>query len=146
MKIVIAGAGEMGSHLAKMLSGNGHDITIIDSDQKLLSDVGSLADVITVEGDSTTFAVLRKASVRKCDLFIAVNHEENEMCIRDRGGVFRLYVDRAMMLPYVKLLKDVLGGLGLDPSQMMGLDPAVILDDLFNATTELQIAVYLKKM
>lgn len=61
------------------------------------------------------------------------------------GGVFRLYVDRAMMLPYVKLLKDVLGGLGLDPSQMMGLDPAVILDDLFNATTELQIAVYLKK-
>ena len=56
MKIVIAGAGEMGSHLARMLSGNGHDITIIDSDQKLLSEVGSLADVITVEGDSTTFA------------------------------------------------------------------------------------------
>ncbi|WP_418665751.1 Trk system potassium transporter TrkA [Alistipes sp.] len=78
MKIVIAGAGEMGSHLARMLSGNGHDITIIDSDQKLLSEVGSLADVITVEGDSTTFAVLREASVRKCDLFIAVNHEEND--------------------------------------------------------------------
>ena len=63
-----------------------------------------------------------------------------------QAQVYRLYVDRAMMLPYVKLLKDVLGGLGLDPSQMMGLDPAVILDDLFNATTELQIAVYLKKM
>jgi len=78
MKIVIAGAGEMGSHLARMLSGNGHDITIIDSDQKLLSEVGSLADVITVEGDSTTFAILRKASVRRCDLFIAVNHEEND--------------------------------------------------------------------
>ncbi|MBP3482862.1 MAG: Trk system potassium transporter TrkA [Alistipes sp.] len=78
MKIVIAGVGEMGSHLAKMLSGNGHDITVIDSDQKLLSDVSSLADVITVEGDATTFAVLRKASVRKCDLFIAVNHIEND--------------------------------------------------------------------
>ena len=78
MKIVIAGAGEMGSHLAKMLSGDGHDITVIDSDQKLLADVASLADVITVEGDSTTFAVLRKASVRRCDLFIAVNHIEND--------------------------------------------------------------------
>ena len=78
MKIVIAGAGEMGSHLAKMLSGNGHDITVIDSDQKLLADVASLADVITVEGDSTTFAMLRKASVRRCDLFIAVNHIEND--------------------------------------------------------------------
>lgn len=53
MKIVIAGAGEMGSHLARMLSGNGHDITIIDADQKLLAEVGSLADVLTVEGDST---------------------------------------------------------------------------------------------
>ena len=50
MKIVIAGAGEMGSHLAKMLSGNGHDITVIDSDPKLLADVASLADVLTVEG------------------------------------------------------------------------------------------------
>lgn len=78
MKIVIAGAGEMGSHLARMLSGNGHDITIIDADQKLLADVEALADLVTIEGDSTTFAVLRKASVRKCDLFIAVNHEEND--------------------------------------------------------------------
>ncbi|MGN0092122.1 MAG: NAD-binding protein, partial [Alistipes sp.] len=78
MKIVIAGVGEMGSHLAQMLSGNGHDITVIDTDPKLLAEVSSLADVITIEGDSTTFAVLRKASVRKCDLFIAVNHTEND--------------------------------------------------------------------
>ena len=78
MKIVIAGAGEMGSHLAKMLSGNGHDITVIDSDQKRLAEVTSLADIITVEGDPTTFAVLRRAAVRRCDLFIAVNHEEND--------------------------------------------------------------------
>ena len=78
MRIVIAGVGEMGNHLAKMLSGNGHDITVIDSDPKLLAEVSSLADVITVEGDLTTFAVLRKAAVRKCDLFIAVNHIEND--------------------------------------------------------------------
>lgn len=55
MKIVIAGAGEMGSHLARMLSGNGHEITIVDPDGKLLADVGSLADVVSIEGDSTTF-------------------------------------------------------------------------------------------
>ncbi|MBO5686503.1 MAG: NAD-binding protein, partial [Alistipes sp.] len=77
MKIVIAGAGEMGSHLAKMLSGNSHDITVIDSDQKALDEVSALADVIAVEGDSTTVGVLRRASVRRADLFIAVNHEEN---------------------------------------------------------------------
>ncbi len=77
MKIVISGIGEMGSHLARMLSGNGHDITVIDSDSKALNELSNLADLITVEGDTTTFAVLRRAGVRRCDLFIAVNHDEN---------------------------------------------------------------------
>ena len=67
----------MGSHLARMLSGNGHDITVIDSDSKALNELGNLADLITVEGDTTTFAVLRKAGVRRCYLFIALNHDEN---------------------------------------------------------------------
>ena len=78
MKIVISGIGEMGSHLARMLSGNGHDITVIDQDAKALGELGSMADLITIEGDTTTFGVLRKAGVRRCDLFIAVNHEETQ--------------------------------------------------------------------
>ena len=68
----------MGSHLARMLSGNGHDITVIDSDTKALNELSNLADLITVEGDTTAFAVLRRAGVRRCDLFIAVNHNENQ--------------------------------------------------------------------
>ena len=78
MKIVISGIGEMGSHLAQMLSGNGHDITVIDSDTKALNELSALADLITVEGDTTAFAILRRAGVRRCDLFIAVNHDENQ--------------------------------------------------------------------
>ena len=78
MKIVVSGVGEMGSHLARMLSGNGHEITVIESDAKRLSNVSNIADLITVEGDTTAFAVLRRAGVRRCDLFIAVNHDENQ--------------------------------------------------------------------
>lgn len=78
MKIVIAGAGDMGTHLAKMLSGNGHDITVADVDPKALGEVGNLIDVVTVEGDTTQFSVLRKAGVRKCDLFIAVRSVQND--------------------------------------------------------------------
>ena len=78
MKIVIAGAGDMGTHLAKMLSGNGHDITVADVDPKALGELGNLADVETTEGDTTQFSVLRKAGVRKCDLFIAVRSVEND--------------------------------------------------------------------
>ena len=77
MKIIISGVGEVGSHLAKMLSNEYHDTTVIDDDPKRLEEVSSVADVITVEGDCTTFAVLKKAGVRKADLFIAVRPEES---------------------------------------------------------------------
>ena len=77
MRIVIAGAGEVGNHLAKMLGESAHDITVIDSDPKLLEDVTGVADVVTIEGDCTTFATLKRAAVRKADLFIAVNREES---------------------------------------------------------------------
>ena len=78
MKIVIAGAGDMGTHLAKMLSGNGHDLTVVDVESKALAEMGNLVDVVTVEGDTTQFSVLRKSGVRKCDLFIAVRSVEND--------------------------------------------------------------------
>ena len=81
MKIIIAGAGDVGCHLARMLSGDNHEITVIESDRKLLGDVAAVADLLTVEGDCTSFATLRKAIVRKADLFIAVNHEEEHNII-----------------------------------------------------------------
>ncbi len=81
MKIIIAGAGDVGSHLARMLSGDNHEITVIESDRKLLENVSAVADILTVEGDCTSFATLRKAAVRKADLFIAVNHEEESNII-----------------------------------------------------------------
>ncbi|MFI3298644.1 MAG: Trk system potassium transporter TrkA [Rikenellaceae bacterium] len=77
MRIVIAGAGEVGSHLAKMLSVESHSITVVDQSDKRLASVTAVADVITVEGDLTSVEVLQKAEVDKCDLFVAVSPEEN---------------------------------------------------------------------
>ncbi len=80
MKIVIVGAGEVGSHLARMLSGSstgGHDITVVDADARQLDAVADVSDVITIEGDPATFATLKRAGVRKADLLIAVHQQEN---------------------------------------------------------------------
>ncbi|MDR2890662.1 MAG: Trk system potassium transporter TrkA [Alistipes sp.] len=77
MKIVIVGAGEVGSHLARMLSGTGHDITVVDSNAKQLEGVSEVSDVVTIEGDPATFTTLKKASMRKTDLLLAVHQEEN---------------------------------------------------------------------
>lgn len=64
-----------------MLSSTEHDITVIDLDPRCLTEVSSIADVITIEGDCTAFATLRRAMVRKSDLFIAVLARENDNII-----------------------------------------------------------------
>ena len=73
MKIVIAGAGEVGCHLAKMLSEGFHEITIIDHDEERLALVTESMDVLTVQGSPTSIKVLKSAGVEKADLFVAVS-------------------------------------------------------------------------
>ncbi|MDD7455033.1 MAG: Trk system potassium transporter TrkA [Bacteroidales bacterium] len=72
MKIVIDGAGEVGSHLAKMLSQEANDITVIDSDSARLEKINSEADVITFQGQPSSIKVMKEAQVHRADLFISV--------------------------------------------------------------------------
>ena len=72
MKIVIQGAGEIGSHLAKMLSKEANDITIIDDNPQRLQNITAIADVIAIEGHPSSLKVMREAEVQDADLFISV--------------------------------------------------------------------------
>jgi len=72
MNIVIVGAGEVGSHLAKMLSREGSDVCVIDTDSERISKLNSSADVVTVQGSPTSLETLRDANADKADLFVAV--------------------------------------------------------------------------
>ena len=72
MKIIIAGAGEVGTHLAKLLSKEEQDIILIDADIEKLQWIDSNYNLMTVAGSPTSFKVLKKAGVNNADLFIAV--------------------------------------------------------------------------
>ncbi|MCI9172571.1 Trk system potassium transporter TrkA [uncultured Duncaniella sp.] len=72
MKIIIAGCGEVGSHLAKLLSREEQDITVIDEDSAKLAVLDSNYNLLTVQGRPTSFKTLRQAGVEGCELFIAV--------------------------------------------------------------------------
>lgn len=76
MNIIIAGDGEVGFHLAKMLNDENHDITIVDPHEDLLKMLESNTDILTITGDSTSVSVLHKAKVNKAGLFISVLHNE----------------------------------------------------------------------
>ncbi len=76
MKIIVAGAGAVGSHLAKMLSQENHDIVLIDPDENKLRQVGGSLDVMTRAGSATSISDLLDCGVKKADLFISVARNE----------------------------------------------------------------------
>lgn len=78
MKIIIAGAGEVGSHLAKMLSGGSNEITVIDTDQQRLDSLSANTDIIAIEGNPSSIKTLSEAGAKNADLFIAVNPSDSQ--------------------------------------------------------------------
>ena len=74
MKIIIAGAGEVGQHLARILADDHHEVTVIDVDSQNLKQLSLHLDILTVQGSALTISVLNEAGVAACDLYIAVTH------------------------------------------------------------------------
>ena len=77
MKIIIAGAGAVGTHLAKMLSDERHDIVLMDAVEERLSNLDSNFDLMTIAARPTSINSLKDAGVADADLFVAVTPEES---------------------------------------------------------------------
>lgn len=77
MKIVIAGAGAVGTHLAKMLSAENENVILIDESEEKLGKMESLFDLQTVVGDPTKISALSSAGVNGAELFVAVTPDES---------------------------------------------------------------------
>ena len=76
MKIIIAGAGEVGFHLAKLLSYESQEITLIDTNKESLSYADTHLDIKVIRGDATSIAILKEARIETSDLLIGVTSSE----------------------------------------------------------------------
>ena len=76
MKIIIAGAGEVGFHLAKLLSFESQEITLIDPNRESLAYADTHLDIRVVRGDATSISVLKDAKVNGTNLVVAVTSSE----------------------------------------------------------------------
>ena len=93
MKIIIAGAGEVGFHLAKLLSFESHDITLIDNKKSSLNIAENKLDIKTIEGNAASISVLNEANVENSDLVECIHRwsctcsyrEKNIVIIRFEG-------------------------------------------------------------
>lgn len=78
MKIIIAGAGAVGTHLAGLLSNENQDITLIDESEEKLSKIADSFDLMTLNLRPTSIDGLKEAGAAHADLFIAVTPDENK--------------------------------------------------------------------
>ena len=77
MKIIIAGAGDVGFHLAKLLSYESQDTYIIDFDGDKLNYINNHLDVFTKKGDATSIKLLKEIGIDSADLLLAVTESQN---------------------------------------------------------------------
>ena len=115
MNVIVCGAGDMGRHLAEVLTAQGHGVTLIDVGSEPLRKFEELVDVRSIKGSSAHAAVLREAGVDKCDLLVAATDQDEinllSGVIAKRMGAGRVitrihhkaYIDRAT-LDYAKSL------------------------------------------
>ena len=77
MKIIIAGAGAVGTHLAKLLSRDHQDCVLIDEEESRLEGLDTEFDIMTLLGSPTSIKTLKEAGIANTDLFVGVTPDES---------------------------------------------------------------------
>jgi len=112
LSIIIVGCGKVGHTLTEHLVSEGHDITIIDTDERVIQDTAELFDVMGIRGNGASLSVLEEAGIKQADLIIAVtgSDELNLLCCTiakkaggEIGAIARVRnPDYAEELPYLR--------------------------------------------
>jgi len=102
VKIIIAGAGDVGFHLAKLLSYENQEIAVIDLDEEKLRNISSKLDVATIKGSSTSYVSLEEADVAHADLLISATSFEE---VNITTAIFGKYLGAKKTVARVKNLE-----------------------------------------
>ena len=121
MKIIICGAGEVGSHATEVLDQRGHSITVIDTNNQKLRAIEEVADVRTLHGNCSHVDILEQAGVSKADLVVAAT-EMDEVNLLTASVAKRLGAEKtiARVHDYAYL-----GERGVDYRIHLGIDELI---------------------
>jgi trk system potassium uptake protein TrkA len=147
MKIIIAGAGEVGFHLAKLLSFESQDITLIDTNRESLAYADTHLDIRVVRGDATSISVLKDSKIDGTDLVIAVTSSETTnitVCVLSKQLGAKRTIARISNTEFIEK-KDEVGftKFGIDelisPESLASSEIALLLNQsAFNDTYEFE--------
>lgn len=147
MKIIIAGAGEVGFHLAKLLSYEAQEITLIDTDKERLYYADTHLDILVLRGDATSIRVLREARVEESDLVVGVTASETTnltLCLLAKQLGSKRTIARISNPEFMDNRDNInFGELGIDelisPERLAALEVLLMLNQsAFNDTYEFE--------
>lgn len=133
MYVIIVGCGRVGSELAKLLSGEGHNIVVIDKQQSSFDRLGSAFNGLTMAGNGFDLSLLKQAGIEKADVFCAVTNGDNTNLISAQVAKKIFKVPKVIARIYDPQRAHIYSALGLDIISGTMLFAAMIRDKVIES-------------
>lgn len=133
MYVIIVGCGRVGSELAKLLSGEGHDVVVIDKTQEAFKRLGDTFNGLTMVGNGFDLALLKQVGVEKADAFCAVTDGDNTNLISAQVAKKIFSVPKVIARVYDPQRAHIYAALGLDIISGTMLFSAMLRDKIIES-------------
>jgi trk system potassium uptake protein TrkA len=133
MYVIIVGCGRVGSELAKLLSGEGHDVVVIDKTQEAFKRLGDTFNGLTMVGNGFDLALLKQVGIEKADAFCAVTDGDNTNLISAQVAKKIFSVPKVFARVYDPQRAHIYAALGLDIISGTMLFSAMLRDKIIES-------------
>jgi trk system potassium uptake protein TrkA len=133
MYVIIVGCGRVGAELAKLLSGEGHDVVVIDKKQEALKRLGDTFNGLTMVGNGFDLALLKQVGIEKADAFCAVTDGDNTNLISAQVAKKIFSVPKVFARVYDPQRAHIYAALGLDIISGTMLFSAMLRDKIIES-------------
>ena len=133
MYVIIVGCGRVGAELSKLLSGEGHDVVVIDKAQESLKRLGDTFNGLTMVGNGFDLALLKQVGIEKADAFCAVTDGDNTNLISAQVAKKIFNVPKVFARVYDPQRAHIYGALGLDIISGTMLFSAMLRDKIIES-------------
>jgi len=133
MYVIIVGCGRVGAELAKLLSGEGHDVVVIDKSRESFNRLGDSFNGLTMVGNGFDLALLRQVGIEKADAFCAVANGDNTNLISAQVAKKIFRVPKVFARIYDPQRAHIYAALGLDIISGTMLFSAMLRDKIIES-------------
>jgi trk system potassium uptake protein len=133
MYVIIVGCGRVGSELANLLSGEGHDVVVVDKSRESFSRLGDSFNGLTMVGNGFDLALLKQVGIEKADAFCAVTNGDNTNLISAQVAKKIFRVPKVFARVYDPQRAHIYAALGLDIISGTMLFAAMLRDKIIES-------------